>query len=54
MTASAEYRPVFAGKALDDLQQLLPRYPNKQAALLPVLLFVPFAKPRAHLAAVAL
>jgi NADH-quinone oxidoreductase E subunit len=37
MTVTEEYRPVFAGKALDDLQQLLPRYPNKQAALLPAL-----------------
>jgi NADH-quinone oxidoreductase E subunit len=37
MTVTEEYRPVFAGKALDDLHQLLPRYPNKQAALLPAL-----------------
>lgn len=37
MTVTEEYRPVFAGKALDDLQRLLPRYPNKQAALLPAL-----------------
>jgi NADH-quinone oxidoreductase E subunit len=37
MSVTDEYRPVFAGKALDELQQLFPRYPNKQAVLLPAL-----------------
>lgn len=32
-----EYRPVFAGKVLEELQAQLERYPNKQAALLPAL-----------------
>jgi NADH dehydrogenase (ubiquinone) flavoprotein 2 len=32
-----EYRPVFAGKVLEELQAILGRYPTKQAALLPVL-----------------
>jgi len=32
-----EYRPVFAGKVLEELQTLLQRYPTKQAALLPAL-----------------
>jgi NADH-quinone oxidoreductase E subunit len=32
-----EYRPVFAGKVLEELQMVLPRYPTKQAALLPAL-----------------
>jgi len=35
-----EYRPVFAGKVLDELQTLLQRYPTKQAALLPALWLV--------------
>ncbi|MEX2155222.1 MAG: NAD(P)H-dependent oxidoreductase subunit E [Gemmatimonadales bacterium] len=35
-----EYRPVFAGKVLDELQTVLQRYPNKQAALLPALWLV--------------
>lgn len=32
-----EYRPVFVGKVMDELQTVLQRYPNKQAALLPAL-----------------
>jgi NADH-quinone oxidoreductase E subunit len=32
-----EYRPVFAGKVLEELQAILSRYPTKQAALLPAL-----------------
>jgi NADH-quinone oxidoreductase E subunit len=32
-----EYRPVFAGKVLEELQTILSRYPTKQAALLPAL-----------------
>src|SRR2546422_9422955 len=32
-----EYAPVFAGKTLERLQQILTRYPTKQAALLPAL-----------------
>jgi NADH-quinone oxidoreductase E subunit len=35
-TAEA-YEPVFTGKTLERLQQILPRYPTKQAALLPAL-----------------
>jgi len=35
-----EYRAVFTGKALGDLQQVLTRYPTKQAALLPALWLV--------------
>jgi len=35
-----EYRPVFTGKVLDELQTVLQRYPNKQAALLPALWLV--------------
>jgi len=37
MTVQEEYQPVFTGKALQDLQTVLQRYPNKQAALLPAL-----------------
>jgi NADH-quinone oxidoreductase E subunit len=32
-----EYRPVFTGKVLEELQGILSRYPTKQAALLPAL-----------------
>ncbi|HEV8400591.1 MAG TPA: NAD(P)H-dependent oxidoreductase subunit E [Gemmatimonadales bacterium] len=32
-----EYRAVFAGKVLEELQTILSRYPTKQAALLPAL-----------------
>jgi NADH-quinone oxidoreductase E subunit len=35
-TAEA-YEPIFTGKTLERLQQILPRYPTKQAALLPAL-----------------
>src|SRR2546422_8560886 len=35
-----EYAPVFTGKALERLQQILTRYPTKQAALLPALWLV--------------
>jgi len=37
MTVQEEYQPVFTGKALQELQTVLQRYPNKQAALLPAL-----------------
>ena len=37
MTVQEEYQPVFTGKALEELQTVLQRYPNKQAALLPAL-----------------
>jgi NADH-quinone oxidoreductase E subunit len=37
MTVTEEYRPVFAGKVLEELQGILSRYPTKQAGLLPVL-----------------
>jgi NADH-quinone oxidoreductase E subunit len=34
------YQPVFTGKVLERLQQILTRYPTKQAALLPALWLV--------------
>lgn len=34
------YEPVFAGRTLEELQKVLTRYPNKQAALLPALWLV--------------
>jgi NADH-quinone oxidoreductase E subunit len=37
MTVTEEYRAVFAGKVLEELQTILSRYPTKQAALLPAL-----------------
>jgi len=37
MTVTEEYRAVFAGKVLEELQGILSRYPTKQAALLPAL-----------------
>ena len=39
MTAShtGSYEPVFVGRVMEELQAVLQRYPNKQAALLPTL-----------------
>jgi len=39
MTAShtGSYEPVFVGRVMEELQSVLQRYPNKQAALLPTL-----------------
>src|SRR5947208_4841877 len=37
MTVMEDYQPVFTGKVLEELQTVLQRYPNKQAALLPTL-----------------
>ena len=37
---SEEYRAVFAGKVLEELQSILGKYPTKQAALLPALWLV--------------
>jgi len=37
MTVTEEYRAVFEGKVLEELQSILSRYPTKQAALLPAL-----------------
>jgi len=37
MTVQEDYQPVFMGKVLEELQTVLQRYPNKQAALLPTL-----------------
>ena len=37
MTVTEEYRAVFAGTVLEELQTILSRYPTKQAALLPAL-----------------
>jgi NADH dehydrogenase (ubiquinone) flavoprotein 2 len=42
-TAEA-YEPIFTGKALKRLQEILPRYPTKQAALLPALWMVQEAR----------
>jgi NADH-quinone oxidoreductase E subunit len=39
-----EYQPVFTGKTLDQLNEMLPRYPTKQAALLPALWLVQQAR----------
>lgn len=39
-TAHAPYEPVFVGKRKHDLDAILLRYPNKQAALLPALWIV--------------
>ncbi len=36
-THTDAYQPVFVGAVLEELQAVLPRYPNKQAALLPAL-----------------
>jgi NADH-quinone oxidoreductase E subunit len=38
------YEPVFTGRALERLQEILPRYPTKQAALLPALWLVQEAR----------
>src|SRR5260370_38773613 len=38
------YRPVFADKALDRLNEILTRYPTRQAALLPALWLVQEAR----------
>src|SRR5947208_10105403 len=37
MTVQEDYQPIFTGKVLEELQTVLQRYPNKQAALLPTL-----------------
>jgi len=37
MTVTEDSQPVFTGMVLDELQTVLQRYPNKQAALLPTL-----------------
>src|SRR5207237_9277907 len=37
MTVQEDYQPVFTGTLLEELQIVLQRYPNKQAALLPTL-----------------
>ena len=39
-----EYQPVFTGKILDQLHEILTRYPAKQAALLPALWLVQQAR----------
>jgi len=38
------YEPVFTGKMLERLQEIFPRYPTKQAALLPALWLVQEAR----------
>jgi len=37
VSQTEDHQPVFAGKVLEELQTVLQRYPNKQAALLPAL-----------------
>ena len=37
MTVQEDYQPVFTGAVQEELQAVLQRYPNKQAALLPAL-----------------
>jgi NADH dehydrogenase (ubiquinone) flavoprotein 2 len=37
MTVLEDYQPIFVGRTLDELNTVLKRYPNKQAALLPTL-----------------
>jgi NADH-quinone oxidoreductase E subunit len=39
-TTTEEYRAVFTGKVLGELQEIVSRYPTKQAALLPALWLV--------------
>ncbi len=39
-----EYQPVFTGKALEQLHEIITRYPTKQAALLPALWLVQEAR----------
>src|SRR3989442_9011882 len=39
-----EYHPVFVGKTLEQLGEILTRYPTKQAALLPALWLVQEAR----------
>ncbi len=39
-----EYQPVFVGKPLEQLSEILARYPTKQAALLPALWLVQQAR----------
>ena len=41
---AAAHEPVFTGKTLERLQQILPRYPTKGGALLPVLWLVQEAR----------
>jgi len=42
--AAADYDPVFAGKTLDRLNEIVAGYPNRQAALLPALWLVQEAR----------
>ena len=37
MDQTTEYKPVFVGERRQQLEDVLKRYPNKQAALLPAL-----------------
>src|SRR6059036_697047 len=43
-SGTEEYQPVLVGKALERLQEILARYPTKQAALLPALWLVQEAR----------
>ncbi len=43
-TGAEEYEPVFTGKTLERLHEMLGRYPTKQAALLPALWLVQEAR----------
>ena len=44
LPSGAAYEPVFTGRALEQLQQILPRYPVKAGALLPALWLVQQAR----------
>ncbi len=44
MHQATEYEPVFVGGQLEKLNRIIERYPNKQAALLPALWMVQYAR----------
>lgn len=44
MHQTTEYEPVFTGEQREKLDRVLERYPNKQAALLPALWMVQYAR----------
>ncbi len=44
MHQATEYEPVFVGDQLEKLNRIIERYPNKQAALLPALWMVQYAR----------
>ena len=44
MHQATEYEPVFVGEQLEKLNKIIERYPNRQAALLPALWMVQYAR----------